>query len=80
MVSITVSVSPEIRALMLQFPEVNWSGLVKKTITEKAKELAWREEMLKHLKGEQEFDEWAVQAAKESRKGRFGKLQKKGLV
>jgi len=80
MVSITVSVTPEIRALMLQFPEVNWSGLVKKTISEKAKELAWREEMLKRLKGEQEFDDWAVQIVKKSRKGRFEKLRKKGLV
>jgi len=76
MVSITVSVTPEIRALMLQFPEVNWSGLVKKTISEKAKELAWREEMLKRLKEEEPFDNWAVETLKASRKGRYSELKK----
>ena len=76
MVSITVSVPPEIRALMLQFPEVNWSGLVKKTITEKAKELAWREEMIKRLKEEEPFDKWAVETLRASRKGRYLELKK----
>jgi len=76
MVSITVSVTPEIRELMLKFPEMNWSGFVKKAISEKAQELAWREEMLKRLKNEEEFDNWAVETLRESRKGRYEELKK----
>ncbi len=80
MVSITVSVSPDIRALMLQFPEVNWSGLVKKTIAEKARELAWKDNMRKKLKEEQEIATWAVDIVRKGRKGRFAQLRRQGLV
>ena len=76
MVSITVSVTPEIRELMQRFPEMNWSGFVKKAISEKAQELAWKEEMLKRLKNEEEFDNWAVEFQRKIRKGRYEELKK----
>jgi len=76
MVSITVSVPPEIRELMLRYPEMNWSGFVKKAISEKAKELAWRDEMLKQLKEEEPITQWAVALQKKARKGRFAELKK----
>jgi len=76
MVSITVSVTPEIRELMQRFPEMNWSGFVKKAISEKAQELAWKDEMLKRLKNEEEFDNWAVEILRKSRKGRYEELKK----
>ena len=47
MVSITISVPEEVRELMKKSPEVNWSGLVRACITEKAKRLVIKEEMLK---------------------------------
>ncbi len=68
MVSITVSVPEEVRKLMKQFPEVNWSALVRKSITEKAKELTMKEEMLKELKKEREFNDWAVHFIRKGRK------------
>ena len=80
MVSITLSVPPEVRALMKRFPEVNWSGFVRNSIEEKVKHLSWREEMLKKLKGEEEFTEWAVKAQRASRRDRLKKLKKKGLL
>ncbi|MEK6937087.1 MAG: hypothetical protein AABW58_03380 [Nanoarchaeota archaeon] len=68
MVSITLSVPEEIRKLMKKFPEVNWSGLVRKTIEEKAKELSLKEELLKKLDKEKEFSDWAVKLVREGRR------------
>lgn len=68
MVSITLSIPEEIKKLMKKFPEVNWSGLVRQIITEKAKELAFKEEMHKQIRKEKEFNDWAVRLIREGRK------------
>jgi len=68
MVSITISIPEEIRNLMKKFPEINWSGLVRQCITEKAKRLAIKEELLRQLKKEKEFNDWAVALVRERRK------------
>ena len=68
MVSVTISVSEEVRELMRRFPEVNWSGLVRSCITEKAKRLALRSQMLKELNKERGFNDWAVKIIREGRK------------
>jgi len=68
MVSITLSVPEEIHKLMKKFPEVNWSGLVRACITERARKLAIKEEMLAQLGKEKEFSEWAVSLVREGRK------------
>ena len=82
MVSITLSVPLEIREEMKQFPEVNWSGFVRQCIESKAKQLAWKQAMLSKLKQEEDsgFTDWSVKLGKESRKGRFEKLKKQGLL
>ena len=74
MVSITISVPEEIRALMKKFPEVNWSGLVRKSIQEKARQLAIKEELLNQLNEEKEFINWSVDLGKKSKKGRLNRL------
>ena len=68
MVSITISVPEEVREWMRKSPEVNWSGLVRKTITEKAKELSLKEEMHNKLLQEKEVNSWAVRLIREGRK------------
>ena len=68
MVSITLSVSEEVRKQMKNFPEVNWSGLVRTCIVEKAKKLAMKEEMLKQLGKEKEFNDWAVRLVRHGRR------------
>lgn len=68
MVSITISVPEEIRKLMKKFPEVNWSGLVRQTISKKAKGLELKEELFKQLEKEKEFTDWAVKLVREGRK------------
>lgn len=79
MVSVTVSINDDIRRLMKQFPEMNWSGFVSKAITQKVEEMRWREQMLQKLKAEEEMQEWAV-GLQRRRAGRFEKLRKEGLV
>ena len=80
MVSITVSVPEETRKLMKKFPEMNWSGFVRKSIIDKTKELE-KIEILKHrLKEEEPITDWAVELQHKARKGRFQELKRKGLV
>ncbi|MFH1211213.1 MAG: hypothetical protein V1645_04850 [archaeon] len=67
MVSITISVPKDVRELMKQFPEVNWSGMVRTCISEKAKELALKREMLKQLKKEKPINDWAVKIVRDGR-------------
>lgn len=68
MVSITVSVPEEIRKVMKEFPEINWSGLVRKTIEEKAEALMLKNEMLKEIKEEKEISDWAVKLVRKGRR------------
>ncbi len=68
MVSITLSVPEEIHGLMKKFPEVNWSGLVRQCVAEKAKRLALKEELLKQLDKDKTFNEWAVNIVRKGRK------------
>ncbi len=80
MVSITLSIPEEVKHRMERFPEINWSGLIRKTIEGKTKELCWREEMQKKFKEEESLTEWAVKLQKKTREKRFEELKKKGLV
>ena len=80
MVSITVSVPEDTRELMKKFPEMNWSGFVRKSIEDKAKEMKEIEHLKKNLRNEQETADWAVKLQNASREGRIDALKKKGLL
>ena len=82
MVSITLSVPEDTRRLMKQFPEINWSGFVRKSIEQKARQLAAFERLKKQLesKEEQEIIDWSVKLQRASRSGRLDALKKKGLL
>ena len=80
MVSVTLSISEETRALMKKFSEINWSAFIRKSIEKKVKKLSWKEEMLKRLNQEESFSEWSVKAQRESRENRLEELKKKGLL
>ncbi len=80
MVSVTLSVSRKTKELMNRFSEINWSGFIRKSIEEKVMQLRWKEEMLKKIKEEETFTDWAVKAQRESRKQRLEELKKKGLL
>ncbi len=80
MVSITVSVPPKTKELMKEFPEMNWSGFVRKSIEDKAKRLAKLEELKKGLEAEKGITDWSVKLQRISRSGRLEELKKKGLI
>jgi hypothetical protein len=77
MVSITLSVPEDIKKRMDKYPEINWSGFVRSSIEAKLDKLTWKEEMLKKLVGEEEFDEWAVDLGRKIKKDAAAKLQAK---
>ena len=80
MVSVTVSIPPETKELMKKFPEMNWSGFIKKSIKDKADKLARLEELKKQLEAEQDVTGWSVKLQRASRSGRLDALKKKGLI
>ena len=74
MVSITFSIPEETRKIMKEFPEVNWTHLVRSSIEEKAKKLALRKELLKRLDSEKDFIDWVLNL-EERQKGRALRLK-----
>ncbi|MEK6825550.1 MAG: hypothetical protein AABY00_02065 [Nanoarchaeota archaeon] len=73
MATVTLSIPDDIREKMKQFPEINWSGLVRKTIEEQVKQLVWKQEILKKLKEEDEsgFTQWTIEMGRKAKQGRF---------
>ncbi len=68
MPSITLSVPEEVKVLMKKFPEVNWSALIRQSITQKAQQLLLKQKFLGELNKEKEFNNWAVNLVREGRK------------
>lgn len=79
MVSITLSVPEEVRKTMKEFPEVNWSALIRKTIEERSKTLLLKREFMEKFQGnkEQELIDWSVKLGRKAKRGRLKRLKKK---
>lgn len=80
MVSITLSVSEKTKKLMNQFPEINWSGYIRKRIMQKVDELQWEQQMLEKLKKDQALSDWGIGLVEKDREKRVKELRKKGLL
>ncbi|MBU2104740.1 MAG: hypothetical protein KKF67_03120 [Nanoarchaeota archaeon] len=78
MVSITLSVPKEVREQMKKFPEINWSGFVRASIEAKAKRLVWKEQMLKQLESEKEFDKEALKIGDKIKQSVWERLKREG--
>ena len=65
---------------MNQFPEINWSGYIRKRIMEKVDELQWDQRMLEKLKKDQALSDWGVDLVEKDREKRLKELRKKGLL
>ena len=74
MVSITLSVSEELRNAMRKFSDVNWSSLVRKTIIDEVKKRQLKEELLEKLREEKQFIEWSVELGKKAKRGRLQRI------
>ena len=78
MVSITLSIPQEVREQMKRFPEVNWSGFVRTSVESKVRQLSWKENMLKKLESEKEFDAKALEIGDRIKEGMWKKYKKEG--
>ncbi len=76
----TLSIEDKTRRTMKRFPEVNWSGFIRKKIEEKTQELAWKEEMLKKLRGEEAETQLAVLEGRKVNSAMAQRLKKEGLL
>ena len=76
MASITLSIPPNIKEKMSEFPEINWSGLIKKLLEAKIKELIWKEEMLEKLEKDKEFENWTIEMGEKVNKNIAKKIEK----
>lgn len=75
MVSITFSIPENVRKTMKEFPEVNWTHLVRSSIEEKAKKLALKRELLKQFDKEKDFIDWSVELGRKAKQGRSQRLR-----
>jgi len=78
MPNLTLSLPEDIKKNIERFPEVNWSALIKKYIESKVNMLVWKEQMLKQLDSEREFDEEALRLGNEIKQVVWDKLKKEG--
>ncbi len=78
MPNITLSLPEEIKRKMEEFPEINWSALVKKYLEAKISRLIWKEQMLKQLESEKEFDEEALRIGDKIKENVWKRLKKEG--
>lgn len=58
--NLTLSLPVELRKKMEQFPEVNWSALIRRLLESQVQKLALKEHLLKQLESEKEFDQEAI--------------------
>jgi len=77
MVSITLSVSQEIKNKMNSFEEMNWSGFIRKCIEQKTTQLTRKEELFALLKEDDNITKWSLPAIQKGRLGRHKKRLKK---
>jgi len=80
MVSITLSVPVEVKQKMEVFPEINWSSFVREKLLEKTAELSWKQETLKKLEQDKEFEDWCVETGRKVNEGIAKRLKKEGLL
>lgn len=78
MSNITISIPQELKKKMEIFPEINWSGFLKKYIESKVERLLWKESMLRQLESEKEFDEIALEIGNKIKQGVWNRLKKEG--
>lgn len=75
MVSITFSIPDETRKIMKEFPEVNWTHIVRSSIEERAKKFVLKRELLKDLDKEKDFVNWSVELGRKAKQGRVKRLK-----
>ena len=76
--NLTLSVSVELRKKMEQFPEVNWSALIRRLLESQVQGLALKEQLLKQLESEKEFDKEALRIGNEIKETTWKRYKQEG--
>jgi len=76
--NLTLSVPVELRKKMEQFPEINWSALMRRLLESQVQRLALKEQLIKQLDSEREFDKEALRIGDEIKQRAWEKLKKEG--
>jgi len=76
MPNITLSVSEDLKKELDSMPEINWSEVTRKFLSDKVKRLEFLKKLEKQLesKEEQELTKWSVELGRKAKKGRFKRL------
>lgn len=74
-INLTLSVPVELRKKMGQFPEVNWSALIRRLLESQVQRLALKEQLLKQLESEKEFDKEALKIGDEIKESAWKKYK-----
>lgn len=78
MPNLTLSLPEELKHKMEEFPEIKWSALIRKYIESNVNRLVWKEQMLKQLDAEREFDEEALIIGNKIKENAWKRLKKEG--
>lgn len=76
--NLTLSLPIELKKKMEQFPEINWSALIRKLIESQVQRLALKEQLLKQLESEKEFDEEAIRLGNIIKENMWKKYKESG--
>lgn len=74
MVNITLSIDENLKKKMEQFPEINWSGLIRRLLEEKTRQFQLREQLKETFKKEGAFTKWSVELGRKAKRGRLRKI------
>ena len=78
MPNLTLSLPEELKQKMEEFPEINWSALIRRYVESKVNRLVWKEQMLKQLESEGEFDEEALRLGDKIKDGMWKRYKEAG--
>lgn len=78
MANITLSIPEELKKMMREFPDINWSGLVRLSIEERIKKLSLKKKMLEELEYESGYDKNALEIGDKIKEGMWKRYKKKG--
>lgn len=74
MVNITLSIDENLKKKMEQFPEINWSGLIRRLLEEKTRQFELKEQLKKAFKKEEALTKWSIELGRKAKKGRLRKI------
>ena|SRR3989338_4182080 len=76
MPNITLSITDDLKEELDSMPEINWSEVTRKFLSDKVKRLEFLKKLEKQLesKGEQELIKWSVELGRKAKKGSFKRL------